>query len=327
MLNLDFNNIRSINGSLNDGFEEFVCQLARREDISHSKKFVRNGKPDGGVECYWILEDGSIVAWQAKYFCKAFENSQYQQIDRSVKETFKSHPKLKRYIIAIPTDPSDAHVAGKTSMKKRMDGYVEKWSKNNPQVSFEFWWASDLIERLQKSSNQGLLRFWFEKQEFTDEDLIQFNADSIKDLGKRYNPNLNVTVEAAQLFEILSRGNSLSHLLDMLLEMSENACGEIRKNDHCRSVFNLIENVQKKIKQIKQTNITGIDKIDINELSKTLYSLGEAVQDVSYKIVEKGGATEDNTRSANATYDLGINLLHIYNDLNRHTCKFPWGKK
>ena len=62
MLNLDFNNIRSINGSLNDGFEEFVCQLARREDISHSIKFVRNGKPDGGVECYWILEDGSIVA-------------------------------------------------------------------------------------------------------------------------------------------------------------------------------------------------------------------------------------------------------------------------
>ncbi|ELX66631.1 hypothetical protein HMPREF0662_02086, partial [Prevotella nigrescens F0103] len=27
MKNIDFNNIRLVNGSLNDGFEEFVCQL------------------------------------------------------------------------------------------------------------------------------------------------------------------------------------------------------------------------------------------------------------------------------------------------------------
>lgn len=62
MFNIDFNNIRFLNGSANEGFEEFVCQLARREDILYSKEFVRNGKPDGGIECYWILEDGSIVA-------------------------------------------------------------------------------------------------------------------------------------------------------------------------------------------------------------------------------------------------------------------------
>lgn len=59
MLNLDFNQIRTLNGSANDGFEEFVCQLACKEEISFAKRFVRNGKLDGGVECYWILEDGS----------------------------------------------------------------------------------------------------------------------------------------------------------------------------------------------------------------------------------------------------------------------------
>ena len=67
MVNLDFNNIRPMNGSANDGFEEFVCQLARREEIPCTKEFVRKGKPDGGVECYKILEDGSEVAWQAKF--------------------------------------------------------------------------------------------------------------------------------------------------------------------------------------------------------------------------------------------------------------------
>ena len=113
MKNIDFNNIRLVNGSLNDGFEEFVCQLARKEDITDIKKFVRNGKPDGGVECYWILEDGSLIAWQAKYFCNAFDNSQYQQIDNSVKEALSAYPNLKKYIIAVPIDPSDAHISGR----------------------------------------------------------------------------------------------------------------------------------------------------------------------------------------------------------------------
>lgn len=139
MLNLDFNIIRSMNGSAGDGFEEFVCQLSHKEEIPCGIRFVRNGKPDGGVECYWILEDGCEVAWQAKYFCKAFENSQYQQIDDSVKEALMTHPHLKRYIIAVPTDPSDAHIEGRMSMKERIDGYVERWSEINPHVVFEFW--------------------------------------------------------------------------------------------------------------------------------------------------------------------------------------------
>ena len=110
MLNIDFNNIRSINGSANEGFEEFVCQLARREEIPCTKTFVHKGKPDGGVECYWTLEDGSIVAWQAKYFCKAFDDSQYQQIDRSVKEALaKTSPFRMNFIRGESLTATSSH--------------------------------------------------------------------------------------------------------------------------------------------------------------------------------------------------------------------------
>ena len=142
MFSVNFNNIRPINGSANDGFEEFVCQLARKETIPTSASFVRNGKPDGGVECYHILQDHSIVAWQAKYFIKSFETSQYQQIDDSVKTALKSYPKLTRYIIAVPIDPSDVHIKGKKSMKDRIEEYVNRWKEINPNVVYEFWWAS-----------------------------------------------------------------------------------------------------------------------------------------------------------------------------------------
>ena len=264
MMNLDFNGIRPVNGSARDGFEEFVCQLARKEEIPCKKRYIRNGKPDGGVECYWILEDGSEVAWQAKYFCKAFDNSQYQQIDGSVKEALNSHPNLKRYIIAVPTDPSDAHIEGKKSMKERIEGYVERWSKINPDVSFEFWWATDIIERIQRPESQGMIRFWFGGNEFTDEDLKRFNTDSIKDLGKRYLSKLNVEVEPIEYFEVLSRGESFRHFLSEELKAAEDACGRIEKDKHCHEALDKVENVRNTIKQINETNVFGIDTIPLD---------------------------------------------------------------
>lgn len=50
--NLNWNDIRPINNSLNEGFEELVCQLARIEKIDSAVKFIRKGKPDAGVECF-----------------------------------------------------------------------------------------------------------------------------------------------------------------------------------------------------------------------------------------------------------------------------------
>lgn len=45
MVNLDFNNIRPMNGSANDGFEEFVCQLARREKFHAQRNLCAMGNP------------------------------------------------------------------------------------------------------------------------------------------------------------------------------------------------------------------------------------------------------------------------------------------
>lgn len=43
-----------------------MCQLARQEKTSGYRRFVRNGTPDGGVECFWKLEDGREIAWQGE---------------------------------------------------------------------------------------------------------------------------------------------------------------------------------------------------------------------------------------------------------------------
>ena len=294
-----------MNGSARDGFEEFVCQLARREDIL--------------CTCYWILEDGSEVAWQAKYFCKAFGDSQYQQIDGSVKEALNTHPNLRRYIIAVPTDPSDAHITSRMSMKERIDGYVERWSELNSHVAFEFWWASDLIERIQKPQNQGMIRFWFGGHEFTDEDFVRFNAVSIKDLGKRYTPELNVEVRAADYFEVLSRGKSLARYFNVELNRAEEACKKIEKNKYCDGVLDKIENVRKATRQINEINITGIDELSLESFLNSLSALAEAVQDIANKVVDKEKNTYD--RVSRKLYDYAVDVLNVYNDLHQDIMK------
>ena len=64
---INFNMIRVHNGSQASGFEELICQLARRQKHDNAK-FVRVGTPDGGVEAYWVFGNGTEYGWQAKYF-------------------------------------------------------------------------------------------------------------------------------------------------------------------------------------------------------------------------------------------------------------------
>lgn len=68
-MNINWNNIATIDGQ-REGFDELVCQLARKETIPNTKKFVRIGK-----ECFWELNNGKIHYWQAKYFIRSLKVS------------------------------------------------------------------------------------------------------------------------------------------------------------------------------------------------------------------------------------------------------------
>ena len=94
MIDINWNNIRCIDSSQQNGFEEFICQLARKQKIDNAEKFIRIGKPDGGVEGYWICKDCSEICWQAKFFTSAISNSQWNQINSSVITVLNTHKNL-----------------------------------------------------------------------------------------------------------------------------------------------------------------------------------------------------------------------------------------
>ena len=175
-LNIDFNNIRPL-GSLNEGFEELVCQLAHRMIVPAGKRFVRNGRPDGGAECYWELKNGDIWMWQAKFFTSTPGASQFEQIGDSVKTALRLHKNVKRYYIAVPQDLPDDGKFGTKSARKRYEDKVIQWRQMEGagNIEFTYWGKHELLDMLSRKENEGLAYFWFNKNEFTEKEFDDQN--------------------------------------------------------------------------------------------------------------------------------------------------------
>jgi len=299
-MSINWNNIRPLENSQNEGFEELVCQLARKEEILNKAKFIRKGKPDAGVECLWILDNNDEWAWQAKFFTSSLTDNQWGQIDKSVKTVLEKHPSIKKYYVAIPNDPPDARIDEQSSMLDKWDARVVKWkgwaTDKGLDVEFIPWWSSDLIERLQKPENTGLTYFWFNKEEFTDKWCSEQTELSIADLGKRYTPELNVKLDIAKIFNGISRDDKfkkqVENLFDQLLIKGNKIIPTIDelKRDSIK--------IQKQINAIHElfyeVNFLGIDTIPaddfvnlLGELSQTTHRLNSYYLDEERKLQTK----------------------------------------
>ena len=206
-MNLDWTAIRSLNGSQAAGFEELCAQLARAESPAGAK-FERKGTPDAGVECFSLLSDRSEWGWQAKYFT-ALGDSQFDQLDRSVKTALSKHPSLTRYFVCVPLDRADARVDGKKSAMDRWKERVSKWEhwarESGRNVDFIWWGSSELIERLARTEHVGRVFFWFGQRGF---DQSWFNArlrEALDSAGPRYTPPVHVDLPIAKDLECFGR--------------------------------------------------------------------------------------------------------------------------
>ncbi len=200
--------INSFNGSQNNAFEELVCQLARSEEIADSVHFYRIAAPDGGVEAYSKLNNGEEYGWQAKFFSE-LGNSQWEQITESFQTAFRTHPKLKKYFICTPLDRQDPRKKKQQWSMDRWNQKVKEWEAHAKElgrdIEFEYWGNSELISRLSQEKHAGRLRFWFSKEEFSDDWFKSQVQESVTNLGVRYSPEINVELDIVKYLDALNR--------------------------------------------------------------------------------------------------------------------------
>lgn len=294
---INWNNIRTFNKSQNDGFEELVCQLANREIIPDKVKFWRVGKPDGGKECFWLLKNGELYAWQAKYFLTSLTTGQWTQIEKSVKNAIDNHQNLSKYYISFPLDMPDTKVKGKKSMLDKWNEFVSKWEKygvsKGINVKFEFWGSFKLTERLIKRENEGLKYFWFNQLEFTDEWFDFRNKESINALGNRYSADLNFELPIAKIFDGFSRDKSFENQVHFhfkqVIEKYKNHWN-YNQTDDIKSLFKELTNKVKNLRlYYKQLPFVSNEKLQVQDLIehlKDVYDCGDKLLSHFYKLRE-----------------------------------------
>jgi hypothetical protein len=198
--------------SQNAAFEALCCQLAEYENVSVNSRFVRKGAPDAGLECYWDLPNASEWGWQAKFFTSPPDESQWQQIDDSVKTALGKHPQLTRITICLPIDRQDPRTPNENWFKNRWDQRVQKWtnlvSATGRKIDFDYWGEHEIFERLSRDEHRGRFRFWFDSTLLSKDWFKERWEESRECAGPRYSADLNIQLPIAQLFDALGRTNA-----------------------------------------------------------------------------------------------------------------------
>ncbi|MGI9101072.1 MAG: AVAST type 2 anti-phage system protein Avs2 [Terriglobales bacterium] len=292
---IDWKSIRVLNGSQSNGFEELCAQLARRE-IPDGWQFERNGPPDAGVECYATLPSGDEWGWQAKYF-GVLGNSQWSQLDESIRTALEKHPHLTKYFVCVPLDRSDARVGKQRSAKQRWEEHKAKWRdwarSRAMDVKFVWWGSHELIERLLRTANAGLVRYWFDATVLDPGWLQARLEEAIQTAGPRYTPEARVELPIAQELQTFERtAESFNRLKAHAKSIRSKlqTFGYHRKETPDPKVEGLSSAlealVQKVLGQISALQVQPIGDLPLGTIVELLTSAGSSADELSKAVSE-----------------------------------------
>jgi hypothetical protein len=295
---INWNDIRPFNNSQNNAFEELVCQLAREEVLTTATGFYRIAAPDGGVEAYCVMPGGEEHGWQAKYFFSV-EASQWTQLTESFERALKTHPNLSKYYIAIPLDRQDPR-------KDKQKWFMDKWNEQKVKwiqtakgqgrsIEIEYWGSSELIHRLSSNKHAGRKRFWFGKEDFSEEWFSSRLEAAILDLGERYTAELNVHLPISKAFDSLEYNQSFrteirNHFHFLIKEINA-VLAQHSKNESLKVPLEKIFKLQNQISQQFEAN-HGFDafygqSMDIEALRKVSDALLDAARECQNLIQDR----------------------------------------
>ena len=301
---LAWGDIRALNGSQRDGFEEFCAQLARAETPADGQ-FVRKGSPDAGVECFAVLANGDEWGWQAKFFTSALGTTQWKQLDDSVKSALKNHPALARYYVCVPRDRSDGRSGASTTEMQQWGEHVTKWrrwaSERDKAVAFVWWGSSELITRLSRDEHSGRLLFWFHDRAAFGQQWLRNRLDeALKTAGPRYTPEVHVDVPIARQLAVFGRTS-----------VASTSIGEFSKKSR-RAFQVLAPSPEERDRDSDEFGLTALAQAGraLRESFSTLQFAPDGTWDVSGIVDSVGRAIDDASRASDTLADLAREHAH-----------------
>jgi len=247
---MSFDNFKTYGDSPESAFETLCTQLferyLRRTYRSRLVKFrVINGVGgDGGIEAYGELDNGQLIAVQAKWFRNTVESGEIGQIRKSVVTALALRSNIVEYIICVPRSLGSlkfgrgAKGAGKKPILNTEESTIDQFTDQIEAVytntKITWWFEQDLEFQMQEEDNVGLHKFWFEHELISMSHLIQqFDLERKAWFEKRYIPELHgqgvIQSEIQQLLFTQAYRKELLEQLDAGMRIFRTASDLIRR--------------------------------------------------------------------------------------------------
>lgn len=301
MSSINWQNLRSWNGSQHSAFEELCCQLASYEKPpSPGSIFIRKGVPDAGVECFWRSPNSEEEwAWQAKFFF-SIEESQWKQLDESVKTALGKHPNLTSYTICLPLDRQDPRIKKQKWFMDKWNERVHEWENwaqaRGRTVSFLYWGEHEILERLTREEHRGRYLFWFRSELFSQNWFESRLDEAIGNAGERYTPELNVELPVAQLFDGLGRTTEFFNQFKILQGKIKKSYSSGISSEKELSAIAVFELLREKVDQLLAI-LNVIDTLETDPIDfKRISNLASEAREKVYEYIRVLGQLEEKAK-------------------------------
>lgn len=193
-----FDTLRAWDGEQSRAFEELSFQLLK-DKVPAGTQATRTGNPDGGVEWYATLPDGTEWGWQAKHVHGI--DALLTAMTGSVKRVAKERPNLRKLTFVISSNLATSK-AGKKGrvVKSQREKYLDKiasWRRTIPgadRIEFDLVQESDLLDELAKPEHNGRRWFWWNDVVLGPAWLTGHYEQQVVAAGEKYRPDLQVDV-------------------------------------------------------------------------------------------------------------------------------------
>jgi hypothetical protein len=228
---LRFETLRTWEGSQSRAFEELTFQLLK-SDVPDGAKAIRTANPDGGVEWYATLDNGSELGWQAKHI--QHFNTLLGAMTSTVKRVVVDRPQLTRLTFVISSNLTTGTRAGTAlSQRQRYEAKIADWKANidgAANIEFELIQGSDVLARLAEPQHKGRAWFWWRLPVLGEQWLVDRLTEQASAAGERYRPDLQVDVPIESDLQALGFDNEITREFDRLRKavISSGRSGRVR---------------------------------------------------------------------------------------------------
>jgi len=267
----------------NQLFERYIKRVYRSSVVRF--RVINGAGGDGGVEAYAAISNGDIFAVQSKWFLQSLGDDEIRQIKKSILTAKTVRPQIKEYIICIPHDVNSQKIGRGKSItvnheEKKINDLIDEINGIHPDFTLTWWFDNELFSQLQQPDNEGVHKYWFEKEIIAFSYLKDhFNVQKQNNwLKERYIPDLH------------GSGNIYKQYQNMVLakeyrnELSEKLHEKCNKLTHCQKLIS--------------------DFLETNEYPQTLRMELKAIYRILKEFIEETAALQTAIVNSNESFQV-----------------------